>query len=127
MIIASFNGIHGKATFLPLNTNTRELNYQVSTKAIFEIIKQNPEGLTLTEIAQKVDPDWTPDDCKRQFKRAIDPLLCDDRVRKIQVKSDKRVKLYYPTKLSKRYVFKALVNSFLDAKNNFAVNNPNIH
>ena len=126
MIIATFNGIHGKATFLPLNTNTRELNYQVSTKAIYEIIKQNPEGLTLTEIAQKVDPEWTPDDCKRQFKRAIDPLLCDDRVRKIQCPQDKREKLYFPTKLSKRYVFKQLVNSFLNAKNDFQVTNPNV-
>ena len=127
--IASINGLHGKAKYLPLNTNTRELDYQVSTKAIFEIIKQHPEGLNLTQIAKIVDPEWQADDCKRQFKRAIDPLLCDDRVRKIQCPQDKREKIYFPTRLSKRYVFKQLVNSFLDAKNDtglFQWTNPNV-
>ena len=126
---ASINGLHGKARYLPLNTNARELDYQVSTKAIFEIIKQHPEGLNLTQIAKIVDPEWQADDCKRQFKRAIDPLLCDDRVRKIQCPQDKREKIYFPTRLSKRYVFKQLVNSFLDAKNDtglFQWTNPNV-
>tara|TARA_B100000614_G_C14268963_1_gene378375 strand:+ start:79 stop:432 length:354 start_codon:yes stop_codon:yes gene_type:complete len=117
MYITSNNGLHGQAKFFPINTNTRELNYQVSTKAIFEIIKQHPEGINLTDIATIVDPEWTDEDCKRQFKRAIDPLLVNDRVRKVQCKSDKRVFLYFPTKLSKRYLFNQLVKAFLDAKN----------
>ena len=61
-----------------INTNSRDLDYQVSTKAILEIIRNNPQGLTLTEIAQKVDPNWQSSNCKRMFKQAIDPLCLRD-------------------------------------------------
>ena len=41
-----------------INTNSRDLDYQVSTQQLLQIIKNNPQGMTLTEIAQAVDPDW---------------------------------------------------------------------
>ena len=106
-----------QAKFFPINTNTRELNYQVSTKAIFEIIKQHPQGINLTEIASIVDPEWTAEDDKRQLKRAIDPLLLEDKVRKFESPVDKRVQIYVPTKISKRYLFNELVKALFDAKN----------
>ena len=97
-----------------INTNSRDLDYQVSTKAILEIIRNNPQGLTLTEIAQAVDPEWTTDDCKRMFKRAIDPLCLRDEVRFTLSPSGKRVK-YFPVRISKRWLLKELYNQFLNA------------
>ena len=96
-----------------INTNSRDLDYQVSTKAILEIIRNNPQGMTLTEIAQAVDPEWTTEDCKRMFKRAIDPLCLRDEVR-FSERSGKRYK-YYPTRVSKRWLFNELVSQMLNA------------
>ena len=113
----TFISLPKKATFFSINTNNRYLDYQVSTVAIYEIIKQHPQGINLTEIASIVDPNWTPEDDKRQLKRAIDPLLLEDKVRKFQSPVDARVQIYVPTKLSKRYLFNELVKALFDAKN----------
>ena len=92
-----------------INTNSRDLDYQVSTKAILEIIRNNPQGMTLTEIAQAVDPNWTTEDCKRMFKRAIDPLCLRDEVRFTLSPSGKRQK-YFPVRISKRWLVRELFN-----------------
>ena len=97
-----------------INTNSRDLDYQVSTKAILEIIRNNPQGMTLTEIAKAVDPNWSTEDCKRMFKRAIDPLCIRDEVRFNLRKDGKRDK-YFPTRLSKRWLLKELYNAMLNA------------
>ena len=97
-----------------INTNSRDLDYQVSTKAILQIIRNNPQGLTLTEIAKFVDPNWSSSNCKRMFKQAIDPLCLRDEVRFTVSKSGRRVK-YFPTKISKRWLFNELVNQMLNA------------
>ena len=97
-----------------INTNSRDLDYQVSTKAIFQIIRNNPQGLTLTEIAQKVDPNWQDMNCKRMFKQAIDPLCLRDEVRFTVSPSGKRVK-YFPTKVSKRWLVRELYNQMINA------------
>ena len=96
-----------------INTNSRDLDYQVSTKALLRIIRNNPQGLTLTEIAKKVDPNWSTFNCKRMFKQAIDPLCLRDEVR-FSEKSGKRYK-YFPTRISKRWLFNELVNQMLNA------------
>ena len=108
-----FNSIKPAKSF-SINTNSRDLDYQVSTQAIFQIIRNNPQGITLTEIAQAVDPNWQDMNCKRMFKQAIDPLCLRDEVRFTVSQSGKRVK-YFPTKLSKRWLFKELVNQMLNA------------
>ena len=97
-----------------INTNSRDLDYQVSTKAILEIIRNNPQGLTLTEIAKAVDPNWQDMNCKRMFKQAIDPLCLRDEVRFSVSPSGRRVK-YFPTKVSKRWLLKELYNQMLNA------------
>ena len=97
-----------------INTNSRDLDYQVSTKAIFQIIRNNPQGITLTEIAQTVDPEWEDMNDKRMFKKAIDPLCLRDEVRFTTSKSGKRVK-YFPTKVSKRWLLKELYNQMINA------------
>ena len=97
-----------------INTNSRDLDYQVSTKAIFQIIRNNPQGLTLTEIAKQVDPNWQDMNCKRMFKQAIDPLCLRDDVRFTTSKSGKRVK-YFPTRVSKRWLLKELYNQMINA------------
>ena len=97
-----------------INTNSRDLDYQVSTKAILEIIRNNPQGLTLTEIAKAIDPNWQSSNCKRMFKQAIDPLCLRDEVRFTVSPSGRRVK-YFPTKISKRWLFNELVNQMLNA------------
>ena len=102
------------ANHFSINTNSRDLDYQVSTKAIYQIIRNNPQGLTLTEIAQKVDPNWSTFNCKRMFKQAIDPLCLRDEVRFTVSPSGKRVK-YFPTRISKRWLFTELVNQMLNA------------
>ena len=96
-----------------INTNSRDLDYQVSTKQILEIIKNNPQGMTLTEIAKAVDPNWQTSNCKRMFKQAIDPLCLRDEVRFTE-KSGKRYK-YYPTKVSKRWLVRELYNQMINA------------
>ena len=102
------------ANHFSINTNSRDLDYQVSTKAIFQIIRNNPQGLTLTEIAQKVDPNWQDMNCKRMFKQAIDPLCLRDEVRFTVSPSGKRVK-YFPTKVSKRWLLTELYNQMINA------------
>ena len=97
-----------------LNTNSRDLDYQVSTKAILQIIKQNPQGMTLTEIAKAIDPNWQDMNCKRMFKQAIDPLCLRDEVRFTVSPSGKRVK-YFPTKVSKRWLLNELFNQMINA------------
>jgi len=97
-----------------INTNSRDLDYQVSTKAILQIIKNNPQGMTLTEIAQAVDPNWQTSNCKRMFKQAIDPLCLRDEVRFTVSPSGKRVK-YFPTKVSKRWLLNELFNQMINA------------
>ena len=97
-----------------INTNSRDLDYQVSTKAIREIIRNNPQGLTLTEIAKAIDPNWTSSNCTRMFKQAIDPLCLRDEVRFTVSKTGRRVK-YFPVKVSKRWLFNELVNQMLNA------------
>ena len=97
-----------------LNTNSRDLDFQVSTKAILQIIKQNPQGMTLTEIAQAIDPNWQDMNCKRMFKQAIDPLCLRDEVRFTVSSSGRRVK-YYPTKVSKRWLVRELYNQMINA------------
>ena len=102
------------ANHFSINTNSRDLDYQVSTKAIYQIIRNNPQGLTLTEIAQKVDPNWQTSNCKRMFKQAIDPLCLRDEVRFIVSSSGRRVK-YFPTKVSKRWLLTELYNQMINA------------
>ena len=97
-----------------INTNSRDLDYQVSTQAIYQIIRNNPQGLTLTEIAKQVDPNWQDMNCKRMFKQAIDPLCLRDEVRFTVSPSGKRVK-YFPTKVSKRWLLKELYNQMINA------------
>ena len=97
-----------------INTNSRDLDFQVSTKAIFQIIRNNPQGLTLTEIAQAVDPNWEDMNDKRMFKQAIDPLCLRDQVRFTVSPSGRRVK-YFPTKVSKRWLLKELYNQMINA------------
>ena len=97
-----------------INTNSRDLDFQVSTKAILQIIKQNPQGMTLTEIAQAVDPNWSTFDCKRMFKQAIDPLCLRDEVRFTVSSSGRRVK-YFPVKISKRWLLNELFNQMINA------------
>ena len=102
------------ANHFSINTNSRDLDYQVSTKALLQIIRNNPQGLTLTEIAKQVDPNWSTMNCKRMFKQAIDPLCLRDQVRFSVSPSGKRVK-YFPTRISKRWLFTELVNQMLNA------------
>ena len=97
-----------------INTNSRDLDYQVSTKAIFQIIRNNPQGMTLTEIAQAVDPNWQTSNCKRMFKQAIDPLCLRDEVRFTVSSSGRRVK-YFPVKISKRWLLNELFNQMINA------------
>ena len=97
-----------------INTNSRDLDYQVSTKAILQIIRNNPQGLTLTEIAKQVDPNWQAMNCKRMFKQAIDPLCLRDEVRFTVSPSGKRVK-YFPVRISKRWLVMELFNQFKNA------------
>ena len=102
------------ANHFSINTNSRDLDYQVSTKAILQIIRNNPQGMTLTEIAKAVDPNWSTFNCKRMFKQAIDPLCLRDEVRFTVSPSGKRVK-YFPVRISKRWLFNELVNQMLNA------------
>ena len=102
------------ANHFSINTNSRDLDYQVSTKQILQIIKNNPQGMTLTEIAQAVDPNWSTFNCKRMFKQAIDPLCLRDEVRFTVSPSGKRVK-YFPTKVSKRWLLTELYNQMVNA------------
>ena len=102
------------ANHFSINTNSRDLDYQVSTKAIYQIIRNNPQGMTLTEIAQAVDPNWSTSNCKRMFKQAIDPLCLRDEVRFTVSPSGKRVK-YFPTKVSKRWLLNELFNQMINA------------
>ena len=102
------------AKFFSINTNSRDLDYQVSTKAMLQIIRNNPQGITLTEIAQKVDPDWQSSNCKRMFKQAIDPLCLRDEVRFTVSQSGRRVK-YFPVKISKRWLLTELYNQMINA------------
>jgi len=102
------------ANHFSINTNSRDLDYQVSTKALLQIIRNNPQGMTLTEIAKAVDPNWSTMNCKRMFKQAIDPLCLRDEVRFTVSPSGKRVK-YFPTRISKRWLFTELVNQMLNA------------
>ena len=97
-----------------INANSRDLDYQVSTKAIFQIIRNNPQGMTLTEIAEAIDPNWQDMNCKRMFKQAIDPLCLRDEVRFTVSPSGKRVK-YFPTKVSKRWLLNELFNQMINA------------
>ena len=102
------------ATHFSINTNSSDLDYQVSTKAIYQIIRNNPQGLTLTEIAEKVDPKWQTSNCKRMFKQAIDPLCLRDEVRFTVSPSGRRVK-YFPVKISKRWLLNELFNQMVNA------------
>ena len=102
------------ANHFNINTNSRDLDYQVSTKAILQIIKNNPQGMTLTEIAEAIDPNWQASNCKRMFKQAIDPLCLRDQVRFTVSPSGKRVK-YFPTKVSKRWLLTELYNQMINA------------
>ena len=97
-----------------INTNSRDLDFQVSTKAIFQVIRNNPQGMTLTEIAQAIDPNWQDMNCKRMFKQAIDPLCLRDEVRFTVSSSGRRVK-YFPTQVSKRWLLKELYNQMINA------------
>ena len=102
------------ANHFSINTNSRDLDYQVSTQAIYQIIRNNPQGLTLTEIAKQVDPNWSTFNCKRMFKQAIDPLCLRDEVRFSVSPSGKRVK-YFPVKISKRWLLNELFNQMVNA------------
>ena len=102
------------ANHFSINTNSRDLDYQVSTKAIYQIIRNNPQGMTLTEIAQAVDPNWSTSNCKRMFKQAIDPLCLRDEVRFTVSSSGRRVK-YFPVKISKRWLLNELFNQMINA------------
>ena len=102
------------ANHFNINTNSRDLDYQVSTQQLLQTIKNNPQGMTLTEIAQAVDPNWQTSNCKRMFKQAIDPLCLRDEVRFTVSPSGKRVK-YFPTKVSKRWLLNELFNQMINA------------
>ena len=97
-----------------INTNSRDLDFQVSTKAILEIIRNNPQGMTLTQIAKAVAPNWSAMNCKRMFKQAIDPLCLRDEVRFSTSSSGRRVK-YFPTRVSKRWLLTELYNQMINA------------
>ena len=101
-----------------INTNSRDLDFQVSTKAILEIIRNNPQGLTLTEIAKAIDPNWQSSNCKRMFKQAIDPLCLRDEVRftyKETARGQVRRIKYYPVRPSKRVLLKAMFDLMISA------------
>ena len=102
------------ANHFSINTNSRDLDYQVSTQAIYQIIRNNPQGLTLTEIAKQVDPNWQTSNCKRMFKQAIDPLCLRDEVRFSVSSSGRRVK-YFPVKISKRWLLNELFNQMVNS------------
>ena len=104
--------------FQGLHFNTDDLEYQVSTKACLQVIQKHPEGISLTDIVKELVPSWSDEDCKRQFKRAIDPLIWRDEVRYSEHKKSGRRDLYFPTKVSKRYVVKELFKLLKNAKLN---------
>jgi hypothetical protein len=90
-----------------INTNTRDLKYDVDTQRMLKIIRDNPQGLTLKEIALKIDSKWDSKNCSRMFKQAIDPLCARDQVRFTEDKG-KRDK-YYPVTPSKRWIITELL------------------
>ena len=112
----TFISLPKKANFFSIHTNTRWLEVNTSTAKILEVIEQHPQGITLTELAPLVIKGFT-DNNKSLLKEMIDPLLVDDLVRKYTPEHDKRQRVYVPTRVSKRYLFKQLVKAFIDAKN----------
>ena len=105
-----------KATSFSIHTNTQWLEINTSTAKILEVIEQHPQGIRLTELAPLVIKGFT-DNNKSLLKEMIDPLLVDDLVRKYTPEHDKRQRVYIPTRISKRFLFKQLVKAFIDAKN----------
>ena len=112
----TFINLPKKATAFSIHTNTQWLEINTSTAKILEVIEQHPQGITLTELAPLVIKGFT-DQNKSLLKDLIDPLLVDDLVRKYTPEHDKRLRVYVPTRVSKRYLFKQLVKAFIDAKN----------
>ena len=113
----TFISLPKKATSFSIHTNTKWLgDKNFGTAKCLEIIKQHPQGITLTELAPLVIKGFT-DQNKSLLKDFIDPLLVDDLVRKYTPEHDKRQRVYVPTRVSKRYLFKQLVKAFIDAKN----------
>ena len=105
-----------KPTSFPIHTNPYWLgDHNFGTAKCLEIIEQHPMGITLTELAPLVIKNFH-DNNKSLLKEMIDPLLVDDLVRKYTPENDKRQRVYVPTRVSKRYLFKQLVKAFLDAK-----------
>ena len=106
-----------KATSFSIHTNTKWLgDKHFGTAKCLEVIEQHPQGITLTELAPLVIKGFT-DNNKSLLKEMIDPLLVDDLVRKYTPEHDKRQRVYIPTRISKRFLFKQLVKAFVNAKN----------
>ena len=106
-----------KATSFSIHTNTQWLgDKHFGTAKCLEIIEQHPLGITLTELAPLLIKGFT-DQNKSLLKDFIDPLLVNDLVRKYTPENNKKIRVYVPTRVSKRYLFKQLVRAFLDAKN----------
>ena len=115
-ITMNFLNLPKKPTAFSIHTNTQWLEVNTSTAKILEVIEQHPMGITLTELAPLVIKGFN-DNNKSLLKEMIDPLLVDDLVRKYTPEHDKRVRVYVPTRLSKRFLFKQLVKAFVNAKN----------
>ena len=106
-----------KATAFPIHTNPYWLgDHNFGTAKCLEIIEQHPMGITLTELAPLAIKGFH-DNNKSLLKEMIDPLLVDDLVRKYTPEHDERLRIYVPTRISKRFLFKQLVKAFIDAKN----------
>ena len=106
-----------KATSFSIHTNTQWLgDKHFGTAKCLEVIEQHPTGITLTELAPLLIKGFT-DQNKALLKDFIDPLLVQDLVRKYTPEHDERLRIYVPTRVSKRFLFKALVIAFIDAKN----------
>ena len=98
-----------------LNTNSNDVDYQVSTQQVLEVIRRHPEGISLKEIVDEIVPNFNhSQNTKTPFKKAIDPLCLRDEVRFSVSSSGRRVK-YFPVKISKRWLFNELVNQMLNA------------
>ena len=89
-----------------INTNFKDVEFSVSTKACFKVIRNNPEGINLTDIVRTLHPDFDFDLLtKHNFSKAIQKLVVDRKVKAILSPSGKRVQMYKPVKPSKRVIF----------------------
>ena len=102
-----------------LNTNSNDVDYQVSTKQVLEVIRRHPEGISLKEIVDEIVPNFNhSQNTKTPFKKAIDPLCLRDEVRftyKETARGQVRRIKYYPVRPSKRVLLKAMFDLMISA------------